>query len=1348
MSEFAPSASASASAAAAAAAGSGIALRSPALAAAVAQSTAAAANAVATPAGVQAVAKLNRAGQNPFAFGQLLSPLLGISDVYLGADANPVVFSEGTCCLDLGDYVMLTVRATAKGLVGVDAEPVAVAFGVVVQPNVIQGEDGLLYAFDNGDILPNSPLADELARSPRQHEPVLFVSCRPRVQTTTGSALPMTLHTHHQQLHVGSGSSPITIGTTSNHHAGLNGTSSHIAATVSPGLSSSSAPHVMPIARLVASRISSVVKAWKSNDKMPYTSSGFILGVPPLRDFWIGVPKRSSTLQSQAITLFSEAHAHETLLTLAAIRNDRGGLTGLFMSAEIERGILVPLASGDRCSIEYTWRPNSAAVLHAYFSIASAWAYTAFPSIVPEPGDLATFRLVLSSQAVTRVRLLCTATVQGAGDALQLVVKRRAGDLYLPVPQALPFPLLDGDRVTFVLDVRYSSSPEPSPFGVVQTSSAAVTSASPAAAEPISPPRQQSPSSGGLFPHLVASSLRLLTARDGDANSSILRGVLNVATSQIDFRGAPIVVSSYHSSLHNPHMSRATVAFRLSYTSARSGALVLQASDVRDVHPSEPRRIEPSSVTSADVAHPNPRAGAAPMRPAPSDMSASASALSSPAAVNVPAASLLPGSSSGSPSANSAFVSKSYGGSPSGAHLPPAAIASQLWVGGGESGSTPDGSFSRFKPSSPYPISRPPTSEVTATMTRGASIVLPNGDPSVFGTSPVLSNVGSGPLRLAADAMTPGHAAAAAAAEMLVDPTAPAASVLSSLSTSPLDLWANPVTPLKPTSLKPLLSKKVDASAPLVAPIFPFSDFALGSTPDLLWGPRSSFAADFGTSSAGSSSAWDLPQLSSALAYSAIRPTDTMQQLGLPGNQHPLHHSSGARSSGFVSSATTNVLNDGNVCVADRLRFDPKNILGQGAHQVFEGDFRTPLGTYKVAVKVVGKVAANNYPEYLKEVDTLRTMSHPNIIRIYDHLQNDKYHFIVMKKAAFTMHDFVRQQSDHYRPDMRIKHVRQLFDALSFCHSQTQPIIHGDIKPSNVLLTDTLDLLLSDFGGSRHTLSTSALDSKLGAASPIPSQPGTPRWRAPEVMLEQRFSTAGDIFSLGLVVYFMLSDGEHAFQGDAADELVEQYVRENRQVGLEAAEANGAAFITQHPGCCALITRMIDADREKRPSIRDVMAHPLTWTDEERHAFVRSCHRAIRSFKDLKHFIVNHRDGRIVWARSKHWNRVFLDGPQEHQQVFHWVSRPPDGPYGDTLADLLVFACRSLDHIHEAQAEVRSAAGKDGLALVVQLFPRLIDVTYAILQEYRAALVHCLGEVDQILHPSTGGSSTSALGSL
>jgi len=163
-----------------------------------------------------------------------------------------------------------------------------------------------------------------------------------------------------------------------------------------------------------------------------------------------------------------------------------------------------------------------------------------------------------------------------------------------------------------------------------------------------------------------------------------------------------------------------------------------------------------------------------------------------------------------------------------------------------------------------------------------------------------------------------------------------------------------------------------------------------------------------------------------------------------------------------------------------------------------------------VALKVVrtGSLATPDARMRFKmEVEAISQLRHPHIISLFETGEVDDVHFFSMPLAEGTL-----SPSDDIRKDVGL--FRKVVSAVQHAHSRG--ILHRDIKPSNILIDSEGQPLLSDFGLVKH----------LGEDSGVTisrSVLGSPAYMAPEQKDGDDLSTAADIYSLGAVLYSLLT---------------------------------------------------------------------------------------------------------------------------------------------------------------------------------------------------------------------------------
>jgi serine/threonine-protein kinase len=169
---------------------------------------------------------------------------------------------------------------------------------------------------------------------------------------------------------------------------------------------------------------------------------------------------------------------------------------------------------------------------------------------------------------------------------------------------------------------------------------------------------------------------------------------------------------------------------------------------------------------------------------------------------------------------------------------------------------------------------------------------------------------------------------------------------------------------------------------------------------------------------------------------------------------------------------------------------------------------------------------------FRREAQSVASLSHPNIVNIYDVGEDRGLYFIVMELIeGETLRDKLKREGA-LDPGEALEIASQICEALSHAHARR--IIHRDIKPQNILLTKNGHVKVADFGIARAlgAISTTSRDLVVGSAP----------YLSPEQAKNGQVSNRSDIYSLGVVLYEMLT-GEQPFAGDSPVAVALQHVQ-------------------------------------------------------------------------------------------------------------------------------------------------------------------------------------------------------------
>lgn len=170
---------------------------------------------------------------------------------------------------------------------------------------------------------------------------------------------------------------------------------------------------------------------------------------------------------------------------------------------------------------------------------------------------------------------------------------------------------------------------------------------------------------------------------------------------------------------------------------------------------------------------------------------------------------------------------------------------------------------------------------------------------------------------------------------------------------------------------------------------------------------------------------------------------------------------------------------------------------------------------------------------FFQEAQAASALNHPNIVTVYDIGSENGVDFIVMEYVNGSPMDVVLLRGP-MKPDEVVRFGTQVADALGAAHQAG--IVHRDLKPGNVVLTQHGTVKLLDFGLAKLTSEATRNQLNSGVSSAETAEGcivGTAAYMAPEQALGKPVDSRTDIFSLGAVLYEMLT-GRRAFEGDSA----------------------------------------------------------------------------------------------------------------------------------------------------------------------------------------------------------------------
>ncbi len=179
----------------------------------------------------------------------------------------------------------------------------------------------------------------------------------------------------------------------------------------------------------------------------------------------------------------------------------------------------------------------------------------------------------------------------------------------------------------------------------------------------------------------------------------------------------------------------------------------------------------------------------------------------------------------------------------------------------------------------------------------------------------------------------------------------------------------------------------------------------------------------------------------------------------------------------------------------------------------------------EVAIKVIlpGFKHSEEFKKaFQREARTMKKLVHPNIVKVLEHGEHDSLHFLVLEYVpGGTLKQFMGTPMP-WVDAARL--IEQAARALEYAHMQKT--IHLDVKPSNILVSDSKKVLVTDFGIAR-ILEEGGIISLTGVSVGI----GTPEYMAPEQRYAEKIDHRVDIYALGVVFYELIT-GKQPFRAD------------------------------------------------------------------------------------------------------------------------------------------------------------------------------------------------------------------------
>ena len=226
----------------------------------------------------------------------------------------------------------------------------------------------------------------------------------------------------------------------------------------------------------------------------------------------------------------------------------------------------------------------------------------------------------------------------------------------------------------------------------------------------------------------------------------------------------------------------------------------------------------------------------------------------------------------------------------------------------------------------------------------------------------------------------------------------------------------------------------------------------------------------------------------------------------------------------------------------------------------------------EVAIKRINK-ETNNKEKIIREINLMRSLDHPFAVQFFELIEDEKYFYIVMEYVkGTTLLDLVNNSGR--MPEWKVRHIFvEIVNCVSYLHKELN-IAHRDIKLENIIFDTFGNIRLIDFGlGNKFDISDGILQTACGS----------PAYAPPEMFLGIPYTDAADMWSIGCVLYAMVTN-RLPFEDANAKQLAAKIVYQQPEFPAD-----------MKPTLVNLISTLLNKDPSQRPTAENVLK--LEWVN-------------------------------------------------------------------------------------------------------------------------------------------------------
>ncbi|XP_028406570.1 serine/threonine-protein kinase/endoribonuclease IRE1-like [Dendronephthya gigantea] len=421
----------------------------------------------------------------------------------------------------------------------------------------------------------------------------------------------------------------------------------------------------------------------------------------------------------------------------------------------------------------------------------------------------------------------------------------------------------------------------------------------------------------------------------------------------------------------------------------------------------------------------------------------------------------------------------------------------------------------------------------------------------------------------------------------------------------------------------------------------------------------------------------------------------------------PKRHGENARS---LTNPSTEVV------VVGKYRYSNQYLIGTGAFSsVFiaikdEYDSKTGIIECRAyALKRLEK-AKINPQEIKREITTFLKISGEcdNIIKCHETVEDRSFQYLCLELMDGDLNEFVNNENVNKvmeeNPSIHVQIAKEIIDGLAYLHKKK--FIHRDLKPGNILYTTDpkLHFKITDFGLTKNLSTSSSMTSTRGNG--IAMAAGTRCWMAPELvsMTSREHTEQSDIFSLGLVLHYLLTLGKHPFatRNDEPPYLIERKIVD-MQISLDLALG---------PEAISLFKNLLTKDPSKRIPAAYLKQHPFLWSESKKTEFLKAVGdqpEAVNPFNSaIERSLQMTNIGQRVTINS--WERSIQLLYAEMMRTCKFKKYRTD-----KVIDLLRFIRNAYAHKQERSLQIQKYLDEN---IFLRVYPTLVLDVFSVVQQF------------------------------